>query len=1127
MNKNYIVFEKALKKTYFKNPMKSAITLLLIGATAGLTNAQNIRAIQNSNPEIKLSYNEQINIAALKMTGSPVIKAKPGKNVNSLGGVYTVGATGDYVTLTAAVAAFNAGAITGPVTFNLLDASYGAETFPITIEANAGSSAANTLTIKPATGVDATITGNAAVILKINGADYVTIDGSNNGTNSKNLTLASTATTGTTAVAWVASTTTDGADHVTFKNTKFLGQTPSLTIGHIVLSGPTLGGAGTIPNNYFTVEGNQFNRAQNAVFAVGLATAQDDGAVIKDNVIGSSTLSEGMGYRGLAVQNAKNVTISGNTISGVTVSSTATSVGILVGATMNNVTITGNRVDDVSNTNATGYGSAGINSNVAAGSSNVLIANNFVTNIYSRGFVGNGLADNGNGIIITGAGSGIKVYHNTVSLNTNQTATGRPAAFNVASGVPAGAVDVRNNIFVNNQTQTGERFAILSGAANTSFANVDYNNYFSTGANLGFIGSARADLAAVQAGFGGNTHSLNVAPTFVSATDLHLTNTNSALDNKGTPLADVTVDIDNQARSATTPDMGADEFKAAMNGVYTVGVAGDYETLTAAAADFNADAIGGAVTLNLIDANYPSENFPITFNANAGSSATNKLTIKPATGVDATITGNAAVILKINGADYVTIDGSNNGTNSKNLTLASTATTGTTAVAWVASTTTDGADHVTFKNTKFLGQTPSLTIGHIVLSGPTLGGAGTIPNNYFTVEGNQFNRAQNAVFAVGLATAQDDGAVIKDNVIGSSTLSEGMGYRGLAVQNAKNVTISGNTISGVTVSSTATSVGILVGATMNNVTITGNRVDDVSNTNATGYGSAGINSNVAAGSSNVLIANNFVTNIYSRGFVGNGLADNGNGIIITGAGSGIKVYHNTVSLNTNQTATGRPAAFNVASGVPAGAVDVRNNIFVNNQTQTGERFAILSGAANTSFANVDYNNYFSTGANLGFIGSARADLAAVQAGFGGNTHSLNVAPTFVSATDLHLTNTNSALDNKGTPLADVTVDIDGDARSATTPDMGADEFTATTAATSEANRNALKLYPNPVVDVVNINYSSKIDAVEIYNMVGQRVATKTWNANSGTLDMSKLAPGVYIITLKTNGEVKSVKVTKK
>src|SRR5690606_20919991 len=106
-----------------------------------------------------------------------------------------------------------------------------------------------------------------------------------------------------------------------------------------------------------------------------------------------------------------------------------------------------------------------------------------------------------------------------------------------------------------------------------------------------------------------------------------------------------------------------------------------------------------------------------------------------------------------------------------------------------------------------------------------------------------------------------------------------------------------------------------------------------------------------------------------------------------------------------------------------------------------------------------------------YIGSARATLANLQTGFGGNANSINVSPVFVSTTDFHLdTTANAALDNKGTPIAEVTVDIDGNARNATTPDLGGYEFTSVLAV-QEVNKNktTLSYYPNPVTDYLYIS----------------------------------------------------------
>ncbi|WP_027377225.1 right-handed parallel beta-helix repeat-containing protein, partial [Kaistella palustris] len=366
MKENYIVSESALQSTFFRSSFKIALTCVLIGTAVNYSQAQSMRVTENPAALALLSYDAQINAAAAKVNRTTP-KNSVARRAVALSGMYTVGAAGDYPTLTAAVADFNSAAITGPVTFTLLDAAYTAETFPIVINANAGSSETNTLTIKPAVDVDATISGSAPVLIKVNGADYVTIDGSNNGTNTDNLTLNNTDATAADnpVIAWVASTATDGADYVTFKNIKFTGLSSSGTIAGVLVSGPTFGSAGTIPNNHLTIESNTFTKAQNAMFILGLATSQDDGAVIKDNTIGSTDPLDRMGFRGIALQNAKNFTISGNKITGVSTASTSTSSGILVGAAINNGTVTGNQVTDVSNTNATGYGSNGIYVNAA------------------------------------------------------------------------------------------------------------------------------------------------------------------------------------------------------------------------------------------------------------------------------------------------------------------------------------------------------------------------------------------------------------------------------------------------------------------------------------------------------------------------------------------------------------------------------------------------------------------------------------------------------------------------------------------------------------------------------------------------------------------------------------------
>ena len=70
----------------------------------------------------------------------------------------------------------------------------------------------------------------------------------------------------------------------------------------------------------------------------------------------------------------------------------------------------------------------------------------------------------------------------------------------------------------------------------------------------------------------------------------------------------------------------------------------------------------GPVTFALTDNAYAGETFPITINPNGGNSATNTLTIKPASGASPVFSGtSASALIVLNGIDYVTIDGSNSG----------------------------------------------------------------------------------------------------------------------------------------------------------------------------------------------------------------------------------------------------------------------------------------------------------------------------------------------------------------------------------------------------------------------------------------------------------------------------------
>jgi len=80
--------------------------------------------------------------------------------------------------------------------------------------------------------------------------------------------------------------------------------------------------------------------------------------------------------------------------------------------------------------------------------------------------------------------------------------------------------------------------------------------------------------------------------------------------------------------------------------------------------------------------------------------------------------------------------------------------------------------------------------------------------------------------------------------------------------------------------------------------------------------------------------------------------------------------------------------------------------------------------------------------------------------------------------------------------------------------------------TNAFDSNSFVAYPNPVKDVLTLEYSSDISSVRVINMLGQEVLLRTFNATSAQVDMSQLAAGTYLVNVTSGDVQKTIKVVK-
>jgi hypothetical protein len=437
----------------------------------------------------------------------------------------------------------------------------------------------------------------------------------------------------------------------------------------------------------------------------------------------------------------------------------------------------------------------------------------------------------------------------------------------------------------------------------------------------------------------------------------------------------------------------------------------------------NADGISSSTNLILTDD--LTESSTLRLNRD-DFSETNNLTIKPEAGEQVTVEVDD---FRLVDTRHVTIDGSNNGTDSRDLTFEKSGTAGGFL--------------------KLVSYNRFIDIKNINLTYAEDNGLGTYAVLINRREAStETGRAENVTFKnVAIGTAEKPfrdafwlfGSTSNESFFHLNvSLLGGEAHIGRSFfrsQTHTNTVISGNKIFSYG-SETGENQVVNLNTPIDAFTFTSNEIvfADAAGTEDRTY--IGLNATNTLVDS-VEVSNNTFSN---DGFAGTGTNNSFIAFYHNGSSSSaeFQFLHNSVNFTENGQ-TGAHAAIARSASASAGAtVQAFNNIFVNNQDGSGSYIYDWDG--NTLFTNSN-NIVVSTNAFVAnYDDEDYATLSAFSDSLGLDDLSTEAEVNFVSGTDLRLTGTSIGNnDLAGIPLASVLTDIDGTTRSSVAPYKGAFE----------------------------------------------------------------------------------------
>ncbi|GAA4325347.1 gliding motility-associated C-terminal domain-containing protein [Flaviaesturariibacter amylovorans] len=468
-------------------------------------------------------------------------------------GTYTINSAAptvplvNYTSFADAKAALACG-ITGSVVFNVLPgANAGIYNEQLVLNAVPGTSATSTITFN---GNGNTLqflstTNDERATIKLNGTDYTTFN---------NLVIRALGTA-TTEYGYGVQLM-NNADSNTFNGCQiFVNPTStSLNFAGIVMSNSATSATTT---GATLCDGNKFNNNTVTGGYYGITLVGSTTDAVQHNEVTNNRFVNFYAYGAYLTGNS-NTLIRSNDFSNPGRTTVTTTYGIYATGLNTRLLIDKNRIHDImkgapTSTSVT-YGIYFTGVDALAGLENI-VSNNAIYEFYGN--------SDQYGIYNTSSDN-VWYYHNTIALN-DQTASYSTAdwtrGFHQVT-TATGLIFKNNNISITRSGQGTRQAVYLSTAATT--IELNNNNYHVVGtpttSYVGFNGANQLTLANWQAATGQDAASYALDPLFTSPATGDLSPRHPVLDNRGTPIAGITLDITNQARSLVTPDIGAFEF---------------------------------------------------------------------------------------------------------------------------------------------------------------------------------------------------------------------------------------------------------------------------------------------------------------------------------------------------------------------------------------------------------------------------------------------------------------------------------------------------------------------------------------------------------------------------------------